>query len=593
VAANVEAHVYVSRVPECCCDNANAFIDHVELYSARIVTRAPTLGILVTLRLVEHARCVSCHLGDENQGEGPKFANTGSVLTVGRSQMRLNSARETMSSTKRAAAGVISPLEHAGILLHMLDILRPGQHLFISPVSKAWRETYRRVASVHVSKVYAVYRGLAATQTISSQTTLYSAAFASASRISLAHGYGLQFASPKLQYIAGRISDVATLQVAHALGLLLTEEVLIGAAAAAASIPKLQWLHTEQGCPLLNDVSNYAARCGSIETLRWLREHGCAFTTETCEGAAAGGHLHVLRFLRAEHCDWDEGACFAAAYCSQLPTLKWLHEQGCPWEVDGICWGAAASKSGSIETMRYLLQQGCVLDDDTLASAAWEGNLALCQYLVAEQCPLHIVATSNAAAAGHLEILRFLHDNGCPWDAEEMCSRAALSGSVEVLQYVQQEGCGLSEEAMSTAAARGFLRMCQYLRTQQCPWSEKACELAAAHGHVDTLRWLHQQGCPCNVPAFRVAAAIAGHTAVIEYLLGVQPAACAEQLTEMLFYVGAYNHLAAVKWLRQHGAEWPALLTDGNGLRWRDDVLLWARDEGCTAPVPDSIWDDE
>jgi hypothetical protein len=188
------------------------------------------------------------------------------------------SARESMSSTKHAAVGVTPPLEHAGILLRVLNNLGPGHHLFISAVSKVWRETYKRVASVRVSKLYAIYKGPAASQTISSQTTLCSAAFASASRISLAHGYGLQFASPKLQCIAGRVSNVATLQVAHALGLLLTEEVLIGAAA-AASIPELLWLHTERGCPLPKDIVNYAARCGSINTLRWLREHGCVFTT--------------------------------------------------------------------------------------------------------------------------------------------------------------------------------------------------------------------------------------------------------------------------------------------------------------------------
>eukprot|EP00953_Heterococcus_sp_UTEX-ZZ885_P030566 16147-Heterococcus_DN1.PRE.3 len=461
--------------------------------------------------------------------------------------------------TKRAVVGVTSPLEHAGILLHMLDILGPGHHLFISPVSKAWSETYKRVASVRIPELHTTYRGPAALQTISSRTTLYSSAFASASRISLAHECGLRFAGAMLQRIAGRTADIATLRVAHDLGLELTSTLVIGAAA-AASILKLQWLHTEHGCPLPETTVDHAARCGSIETLRWLREHGCVFTAEACEGAAAGGHLHP-------------------AANPQVAARA-----GLSVEADGICSSAAASKSGAIETIRYLLQQGCVLDDDALSSAAWEGDLALCQYLIAEQCPLHNAATSNAAAAGHLEILRFLRDNGCPWDALRMCSRAALSGSVEVLQYVQQEGCGLSEEAMSTAAARGFLRMCQYLRREQCPWNDTACELAAVRGHVDTLSWLCEQGCPCNVPAFRVAAAIAGHTPVIEYLLSVQPAASPEQLTEMLFYAGAYNHLAAVKWLRQHGAVWPALLTDGNGLQWRDDVLQWARDEGCTSP---------
>jgi hypothetical protein len=33
-----------------------------------------------------------------------------------------------------------------------------------------------------------------------------------------------------------------------------------------------------------------------------------------------------------------------------------------------------------------------------------------------------------------------------------------------------------------------------------------------------------------------------------------------ERLTEMLLHAGAHNKLAAVQWLRQQGAEWPATL---------------------------------
>jgi predicted secreted protein len=57
-------------------------------------------------------------------------------------------AEESMLSNKRSVIGAASPLEHAGILLHVLNILGPGHHLCISAVSKAWRESYGRLASV-------------------------------------------------------------------------------------------------------------------------------------------------------------------------------------------------------------------------------------------------------------------------------------------------------------------------------------------------------------------------------------------------------------------------------------------------------------
>jgi hypothetical protein len=57
------------------------------------------------------------------------------------------------------------------------------------------------------------------------------------------------------------------------------------------------------------------------------------------------------------------------------------------------------------------------------------------------------------------------------------------------------------------------------------------------------------------------------------------------QLTDMLRYAGAHNHLRAAQWLRQHGADWPAALNCHVDVEWEDDVLEWARAEGCTAPV--------
>jgi hypothetical protein len=276
-----------------------------------------------------------------------------------------------MSSSKRADVGAASSLDNAGILLHVLSILGPGHHLFISGVSKAWRESYERVANIEMAIPTLYYSARAVTRLITSKTTLYSAVLSSASTVNLAHKCGLHLDTTQLQRIAGRVADVPALRAAHELGLQFTRVVLIGAAE-AASIPRLQWLHTEQGCLLPSNISLYAARSGSIDTLRWLMEHGSDFTIDTCRGAAAGAHLHVLHFLRDEGCEWDEEICIAAAGNGEVTTLQWLHEQGCPWEDDQVCGEAA--KSGNIESLLYLKQQGCDFNEFTMTCAAAEGQ---------------------------------------------------------------------------------------------------------------------------------------------------------------------------------------------------------------------------
>jgi hypothetical protein len=63
----------------------------------------------------------------------------------------ISSAMGVVSSTKRVATCDASPLDNAGILLHVFNILVPGHYLFISAVSKAWRDSYGRVASVRMA----------------------------------------------------------------------------------------------------------------------------------------------------------------------------------------------------------------------------------------------------------------------------------------------------------------------------------------------------------------------------------------------------------------------------------------------------------
>jgi hypothetical protein len=138
----------------------------------------------------------------------------------------------SMSSAKRVVPGPASPLDNAGILLHVLDILGPGHHLFVSAVSKAWQDCYKRVASIQLAELTWNYYEEAVVYTITHQTTLCSAVFASASQVCLARECGLTFNGGQLQRIASRVANVSTLRVAHESGLQLEYEVTVGAAEA-------------------------------------------------------------------------------------------------------------------------------------------------------------------------------------------------------------------------------------------------------------------------------------------------------------------------------------------------------------------------
>jgi hypothetical protein len=154
-----------------------------------------------------------------------------------------------------------------------------------------------------------------------------------------------------------------------------------------------------------------------------------------------------------------------------------------------------------------------------------------------------------------LTTLHFLHTQGCPWDA------------------------GI----FMAAAARGHTDMCAYLHAQRCPWNEMVYYHAAVNGHGSTLRWLREHGCPWYADTVHTAAATGGSVDVLLFLLQQGIVFTADMLNEMLNIAGTYNKLAAAQWLRQQGAEWPTRLM-WKWQRWSDDVLLWARAEGCSSP---------
>jgi hypothetical protein len=146
------------------------------------------------------------------------------------------------------------------------------------------------------------------------QTTLVSAIFSSASRVRLADAVGLRLADlePRAHYIAGKSANVATLAAAFEVGMPCTDDLLRGAAI-SGSLSKLQWLHTEQRCQFPDDISYWAARQGSMDVLRFLKQCGCVFGSDTLYYAASSGQLQTVQYLHLEEGFevTERAACFA------------------------------------------------------------------------------------------------------------------------------------------------------------------------------------------------------------------------------------------------------------------------------------------
>ena len=141
----------------------------------------------------------------------------------------------------------------------------------------------------------------------------------------------------------------------------------------------------------------------------------------------------VATGLRFEDIDADE-----AVELGRLSVLKRLQRQGRLSRRERLC--EAAAKSGQLEELILLVENGWPWDEHTCSRAAWGGYLEVLQYLHAIGCPWDKWTCSEAAQGGHLEVLQWARANGCPWDEDTViCARR--NRHLELLNWAIANGC--------------------------------------------------------------------------------------------------------------------------------------------------------
>ena len=91
------------------------------------------------------------------------------------------------------------------------------------------------------------------------------------------------------------------------------------------------------------------------------------------------------------------------------------------------------------------------MDRRTVRSAAKKGRLWVLKWLLEEGCLiLDADICSAAASGGHLHVLDWAKEMGCPWDME-LCAQAADNGHLDVLKWAKKVGCPWDGETRKCA----------------------------------------------------------------------------------------------------------------------------------------------
>jgi hypothetical protein len=404
------------------------------------------------------------------------------------------------SGTERTASS--SVMSNPYLVQNILDFVGPGQHLYVSTISKVVRQCYSTIQPIKL-QVLRLSDGTKQTVVVHSQMTLHSEMCRSESRLMLAVQCGVQIAlqgSPlqrtaegllakqssffrrklamaeeKLSNLAvslGRYADQALLTCAYdQLGLPCFSAYITMGAVMSGDLDKLQWLYLVECAVMFSESSILAARYGHTHILKWFYQIKFPIHAKTCREAALQGRLGVLKLLHFAGHTWNKDTCEAAVEGGHVEVLQWLGEHGCAYDVTAMARRAAYC--GHAHILDWLvLQQGARVGVDLMQAAARGGQLHMCQYLRSIGCAWDASVCDVAACAGQLSVLQYLHENGCPWAGVGVAMVSARSGSIATMAYaLQHTGPQLVEHAnvvlsdmLRTAGAHGHLAAAKWLR---------------------------------------------------------------------------------------------------------------------------------
>lgn len=230
-----------------------------------------------------------------------------------------------------------------------------------------------------------------------------------------------------------------------------------------------------------------------MAVLEWLKKNSQVESALVWQAAARFGYLNVLRWIHADgYSNFTAITIIMAARSGSSDVVKWLRENGCPWNVATT---ESAACSGNVELLEWLVTNGCPIDYDRCAYFASEtGSLEILQWLDRNGYKITPPLPAINASHGHLEVLQWMKEVVCEWDEQQICAAAARGGQWEVIKWAMEGGCMPDEKCCEQAVNGGHFELLQWLRNNGCPW-DKRTSRAAAQKSFEIFRWVVEGGC--------------------------------------------------------------------------------------------------
>jgi len=132
-----------------------------------------------------------------------------------------------------------------------------------------------------------------------------------------------------------------------------------------------------------------------------------------------------------------------------------------PWDCITM---EIAAKSGSIDCLKYLYENGCPVNIDICNYAAEGGHLDCLRYLHLIDMPLTEQTCLFAAYNGHKDCLEYMMKNGCTW-SDLIFEAVIKSKNLDIFVYAIQSGYTFSMHILDFLMREGSVDVLTYFLT--------------------------------------------------------------------------------------------------------------------------------
>jgi len=160
---------------------------------------------------------------------------------------------------------------------------------------------------------------------------------------------------------------------------------------------------------------------------------------------------------------------------------------------------SSIAHSENLKCLQWAYDKGYIFDVNVFKSVFFTGNVKIMEWLMEIGCPynklcysssdLNIVAGSFKKIFASLDMLKLLYHNGCVL-TNFISFGAAYAGNLEMLKFIHENALLLSPDIIYYAAQNGHLHIIHYALQHNCTYGADAINIARENYHYDVVKYL-------------------------------------------------------------------------------------------------------